>query len=66
MNSAIYEGTIRHRRFAVRSHVISHRIALAYVDLDELPRLLGGRLVARARSATRRASSPGPQVPCGC
>ena len=44
--SAIYEGTIRHRRFAVRSHEFSHRMALAYLDLDELDGLLGGRLVA--------------------
>jgi hypothetical protein len=44
--SAIYEGTIRHRRFAVRSHEFSHRLALAYLDLDELDGLLGGRLAA--------------------
>ncbi len=43
--SAIYEGTIRHRRFAVRSHEFSYDLAMTYVDLDELPRLLGGRLV---------------------
>jgi hypothetical protein len=42
--SAIYEGTIRHRRYAVRSHEFSHRLALAYLDLDELDGLLGGRL----------------------
>ena len=53
MNSALYEGTIRHRRFAVREHVIRHRIALAYVDLDELPWLLGGRLVQRSRGLVR-------------
>jgi DUF1365 family protein len=44
--SAIYEGTIRHRRFAVRSHEFSYRVALAYIDLDELHTLAGGRLVA--------------------
>jgi hypothetical protein len=44
--SAIYEGTIRHRRYAVRSHEFSHRLALAYLDLDELDGLLGGRLTA--------------------
>ena len=37
MNSAMYEGTIRHRRFAVREHEFRYRIALAYLDLDELP-----------------------------
>ena len=45
MRSAIYTGTIRHRRFAVRRHEFRYRIAMAYVDLDELPGLLGGRLV---------------------
>jgi DUF1365 family protein len=45
--SAIYEGTIRHRRFVVRPHEFSHRLALMYLDLGELDGLLGGRLVAR-------------------
>ncbi len=44
--SAIYEGTVRHRRFAVRKHELRHRLALAYVDLDELPDLLDGRLLS--------------------
>jgi uncharacterized protein len=44
--SAIYEGTIRHRRFAVRPHELRHRIALVYLDLDELNGLLDGRLIA--------------------
>jgi len=44
--SAIYEGTIRHRRFAVRAHEMSHRIALVYLDLEELDGLLDGRLIA--------------------
>jgi len=51
--SAIYEGTIRHRRLAVRSHEFSHRLALAYLDLDELDTLLGGRLVARRPGLAR-------------
>jgi uncharacterized protein len=50
--SALYEGTIRHRRFAVRTNEFRHRIAMAYIDLDELPRLLGGRL-ARKRGLVR-------------
>jgi uncharacterized protein len=47
--SCLYVGTIRHRRFG-RAHYrreFSHRLALAYLDLDEIPRLLRGRLVAR-------------------
>jgi uncharacterized protein len=51
--SAIYEGTIRHRRFAVRPHEFSHRLALAYLDLDELDGLLGGRLVAERPGPVR-------------
>jgi DUF1365 family protein len=51
MNSAIYEGTVRHRRFADRSNEFTHNVALAYVDLDELPELpLRGRLVRFERS----------------
>ena len=51
--SALYEGTVRHRRFAVRRHEFTHRIALAYVDLDELDGLLAGRLVARRPGLVR-------------
>jgi DUF1365 family protein len=46
--SAIYEGTVRHRRFAERPHEFTYRLALAYIDLEEpLPR---GRLVRFERS----------------
>ena len=44
----MYEGTIRHRRFAVREHEFRHRIALAYADLDAPPR---GRFLDRAVQA---------------
>ncbi len=44
--SCIYEGTVRHRRVCP-AREFTHRLALAYVDLDELPQLLGGRLLAR-------------------
>jgi DUF1365 family protein len=45
---ALYAGTIRHRRFAVVEREFRHPIALAYVDLDELPADL--RLVQFRRS----------------
>jgi DUF1365 family protein len=45
--SCIFEGAIRHRRFETRRGEFRHRIALAYIDLDELPNLLDGRLLAR-------------------
>jgi uncharacterized protein len=51
--SALYEGTVRHRRFAVRAHELNHRLALAYIDLDELPELLGGRLLRRRPGLVR-------------
>lgn len=44
--SAIYVGTIRHRR-RQPPRAFHHRLALAYIDLEELPTLLGGRLVRR-------------------
>ena len=47
--SAIYEGTIRHRRFADRRNEFTTNIALAYVDLDELQTLpFGGGAGAAA------------------
>ena len=65
-HSALYVGTVRHRRFAVRGHELRHRIAMAYLDLDELPGLLGGRLVSRRPGLVRfrRADYLGdPAVP---
>jgi DUF1365 family protein len=50
--SCLYEGTVRHQRFAP-SHGFSHRVAMAYIDLDELPNLLNGRLVRRAPGPIR-------------
>lgn len=44
--SALYEGTVRHRRMAVRAREFRYGIHMAYIDLDELPRLLGGRLAS--------------------
>jgi DUF1365 family protein len=46
--SAIYEGTIRHRRFAERHTEFTHKVALAYLDLDEPAP--AGRLVRFERS----------------
>jgi uncharacterized protein len=62
--SAIYEGTIRHRRLAVRSHELHHRVALLYLDLRELDSLLDGRLLAARPGLVRfrRADYLGP--PC--
>jgi DUF1365 family protein len=43
--SALYTGTVRHRRLADHAREFRHPVAFAYLDLDELPGLLGGRLV---------------------
>jgi uncharacterized protein len=50
--SAIYAGTIRHRRRTPHQE-FTHRVWLAYVDLHELPGLLGGRLLRRGPGALR-------------
>jgi uncharacterized protein len=44
--SALYDGTVRHRRMTVRAREFRYGIHMAYIDLDELPRLLGGRLAS--------------------
>lgn len=41
--SAIYEGWVRHRRYAPHAHAFAYRICLMYLDLDELERLFAGR-----------------------
>ena len=50
--SCIYAGTIRHRR-RVPARSFEHPISLFYLDLAELPQLLGGRLVARRPGLAR-------------
>lgn len=44
--SCVYEGTVRHRRHSP-ARAFEYRLALVYVDLEELPTLLSGRLVSR-------------------
>ncbi len=48
--SCLYEGTVRHRRLepGLRDE-FHHRLFMAYLDLDELPELLDGRLLWSAR-----------------
>lgn len=42
-HSAVYEGTVRHRRFTPRPHEFAYRLFLLYLDLDELDRIFAGR-----------------------
>ncbi len=37
MNSCIYRGTVRHRRFSPIPHAFTYRLFMMYLDLDELP-----------------------------
>ena len=37
--SAVYEGVVRHRRLAPHPHAFDYRIALLYLDLDEVERV---------------------------
>lgn len=50
IGSALYVGTVRHRRLRPRRHFLSYRIAYLLVDLDEIDGL-GLRLFARDRFA---------------
>jgi DUF1365 family protein len=34
--SAIYEGWVRHRRYAPQAHAFRYRVAMLYLDLDEI------------------------------
>lgn len=52
-SSAIYSGRVRHRRLSVRRREFSYPVAMAYVDLDELPLLNGGRLLRRTPGIVR-------------
>jgi len=41
--SAIYEGSVRHRRHAPKPHAFRYKVAMLYVDLGELARLFDRR-----------------------
>ena len=43
LESAIYEGWVRHRRHAPHAHAFRYRICMLYLDLDELDRCFEGR-----------------------
>jgi DUF1365 family protein len=49
--SAIYTGTVAHRRSGPAPHAFTYPVSYVYLDLEELPTLLGGRLLR---------SRPGP------
>jgi DUF1365 family protein len=50
-SSAVYEGTIRHRRFEPVEHSFRYRLFLMYLDLGELPEVLDPFPLFSARRA---------------
>jgi uncharacterized protein len=43
LQSAVYEGTVRHRRHDAHPHAFRYRVAQLYLDLDELDRVFAQR-----------------------
>jgi len=64
LHSAVYEGTVRHRRHLPVPHAFSYRIAQLWLDLDEIDRVFDGRWLWSSRRPAparfRRADYLGP------
>lgn len=62
--SAVYEGTVRHRRHHPRPHDFSYRMAQLYLDLDEVDALFAKRWLWSSRHSNlaefRRSDYLGP------
>ncbi len=55
MNSCLYLGSVRHRRFAPVSNEFTYSVFFAYLDLDELETVFAGRwLWSTTRAAVAR------------
>jgi uncharacterized protein len=68
MESFLYEGTLRHRRFSAPSRAFEYPIFMVYLDLGELARVFRGRLLWSTRAPNlawfRRADHYGdPELP---
>ena len=68
MQSCLYNGWVRHRRFAPRAHAFRYRLFMAYLDLTELDHVFRGRWFWSTRRPAlawfRRADYLGnPSVP---
>lgn len=49
MHSCLYEGRVRHRRFAPREHSFSYRVFYTWIDLDEMEQVFAKRWLWSAR-----------------
>ncbi len=52
MQSAIYEGRVRHRRSVPSKHAFEYRLFMVYLDLDELDEVCQGRWLWSTRQCT--------------
>lgn len=52
MQSALYCGTLRHRRFVPRPHAFTYRLYMAWLDLAELDTVFAGRWFWSTRRPT--------------
>jgi len=43
LQSAIYEGWVRHRRYTPHAHAFRYRVCMLYLDLDEIDEVFRGR-----------------------
>jgi DUF1365 family protein len=66
LQSAVYEGVVRHRRLIPRAHTFSYRMAQLYLDLEEIERVFAGRWLwsreARNLAEFRRSDFLGPST----
>ena len=64
LNSAVYEGVVRHRRHAPHGHEFSYRMAQLYLDLDEVEQVFAKRWLWSTRHRNvgefRRSDYLGP------
>jgi DUF1365 family protein len=68
--SAVFEGVVRHRRFAPQPHAFQYRMAQLYLDLDEIDQVLARRWLwsskRRNLAEFRRSDYLGPpDLPLG-
>jgi DUF1365 family protein len=50
VESALFVGTLRHRRFTPRPHAFTYRLFMAFMDIDRIPDLIG---ISRLTSVNR-------------
>ncbi len=67
LQSAIFEGTVRHRRLGARPHEFTYNVFMMYLDLAELDRVFAGTPFWSARRLSlawfRRADYMQPEEP---